>query len=708
MTVGRRDAAALGALALFPLAMLSPTLFGPRILFVNDLTHVIHPWRVFTAELLQKGRVPLWNPYAFSGLPSIGNMQTGLFSPLDTIFHLFPFARALSPYYLLVFWLGTLLAYLQLRLLGARPASAAGGSLLMAAGGVMIVQMQFPNVFSTMAWGAGFLLFAGRPWLTAVAAGAGFLSGYPTLWVAWAGASVFAHVVFGGALRDALRSAAGLAAGLAVGALVAAPGFELARESGRAQERTMSPALRMGQSADLPDLLSVIHPELTRLVESRGGAPEVNRVAWTYGQHTTTFTFVVPAGREHVSDPAGSRYSHLASAYLGAFAAAAALAGLAALALRRPVKGFAAAAFVGGVLFLSLGSNHPVTAWLWTHAPYLKHLRGPARIMYWLMAVAPALAAAGLQAASRRRGARAWAALWIVAIALELGVTGWAFHPTQPRSYWTNDGPLVRLLRERADGLRFFMLPETDLWPQVKRRSDDPRFAEFRDVMYRTYKEKLFGISYAPFHLDSASGSYEPLVPAGVDAAVKLIRVSGRSRGLAGMLAWMGCRLLLAKDEVPPHLVGHEEALLPGRLIDRGTALWRVYETPASPARARWLPEEEAGRLQGSLLDAGEPPASAWEYRRPREDRFEAEGEAPSAGRLFLAEPYYPGWRAYVDGERKTILPALDGFLQVRVDGGRSRAVFVYRPLSWLLGVWTSLAALAALALCGFYRMTEA
>ena len=256
--------------------------------------------------------------------------------------------------------------------------------------------------------------------------------------------------------------------------------------------------------------------------------------------------------------------------------------------------------------------------------------------------------------------------------------------------------------------MRFIMMPETDLWPQVAGSAEGPRFFRHRDVMYRTYKEKLFGISYTPFHLDSASGSYEPLIPAGADAAVKAVRDSEKSRKLAAMLAWLGCRFMLAKDELPPQLIGHERALLPGRLLDRGSTLWRVYETPSGPARARWLPEAEAGRLEKPLSAAGEPVGRPWAFSRPREDRFEAQGDAPSAGRLFLPEPHYPGWRAYVNGERKTISSALDGFSQVRVEGGAGRAVFVYRPLSWLLGLWTTLAALWALGLLGYYRMTAA
>ncbi|MBI5199963.1 MAG: YfhO family protein [Elusimicrobia bacterium] len=699
MTIGRRDGAALGALFLVPLALLSPSLLTGRVFFLNDLTHVSHPWRVLGAELAKKRRLPMWDPSDYSGLPFAGNMQTGLFEPLAPLFSIFPFGRALTPYFLLVFWLGSLFTYLQLRRLGARPGPAAGGALLMAAGGTAVSQMQFPHLLATLAGGSSFLLFAGRPALLALSAGIAFLCGYPPLWSAWFGAALLWQLVFGGTAKDAARSALGMAAGLAVAAFVVLPGAELAGRSGRAQGRTISAEARMTQSADWPDLLSVIHPALTNRVESRGAAPETNRVAWTYENVTTTFTFVVPAGREHALDPGGARYSHLASAYLGVFGAAAALLGLAALAGKRPLAGAAAALFVVGVLFASLGGNHPVSAWLWTHAPYLKQLRGPASIMYLVLTVAPALVALGLGALKSRRAA---AALWLAAMTLELAASGWSFHPLETSSYWTERGPLAALLR----GDRYFLQPETELWPQVARASNDPRFETFKDVVYRTYKGKLFGLSNLPYHLEAASGSYEPLVPSGVDAAVRTVRDGAQSRALADMLAWLGCRWLLTKDALPPQRVGHPAAMLPGRLLEKDTVLWHLYETPGNAARARWLAESDAGRLSGPLERAGEPVGRSWTFRRPREDRFEAEGEAPSEGRVFLPEPYYPGWRAYVDGEEQTIEPALEGFSQVRVDGGKHRVAFAYRPGSFLLGLLLSLAALAALARRGFNKMT--
>ena len=62
--------------------------------------------------------------------------------------------------------------------------------------------------------------------------------------------------------------------------------------------------------------------------------------------------------------------------------------------------------------------------------------------------------------------------------------------------------------------------------------------------------------------------------------------------------------------------------------------------------------------------------------------------------------PWYPGWRAEVNGARRPVVRAGTIFLAVGVPAGQSRIRLEYVPLSFALGLFASALALGALAAC--------
>jgi hypothetical protein len=79
---------------------------------------------------------------------------------------------------------------------------------------------------------------------------------------------------------------------------------------------------------------------------------------------------------------------------------------------------------------------------------------------------------------------------------------------------------------------------------------------------------------------------------------------------------------------------------------------------------------------------------------------IEAELEAP--GLLVLADSYYPGWQATLDGEPVEIQPANHLFRGVVVPAGRHRVRFAYRPWTLTLGIAASGLGAAVLLLLGW------
>lgn len=88
-------------------------------------------------------------------------------------------------------------------------------------------------------------------------------------------------------------------------------------------------------------------------------------------------------------------------------------------------------------------------------------------------------------------------------------------------------------------------------------------------------------------------------------------------------------------------------------------------------------------------------------------NRVEIDVTSSIQGLLVLADTYYPGWRAFVDGEERSILRADHLFRAVAVPAGRSQVVFEFKPVANAVGAGISLGtvllALGAILL-GFFR----
>ena len=53
-----------------------------------------YPWRLFAAQTLRAGWLPLWNPHQFCGTPFVANSQSAVFYPFNLLFVLLPVVRA--------------------------------------------------------------------------------------------------------------------------------------------------------------------------------------------------------------------------------------------------------------------------------------------------------------------------------------------------------------------------------------------------------------------------------------------------------------------------------------------------------------------------------------------------------------------------------------------------------------------------------------
>ena len=72
---------------------------------------------------------------------------------------------------------------------------------------------------------------------------------------------------------------------------------------------------------------------------------------------------------------------------------------------------------------------------------------------------------------------------------------------------------------------------------------------------------------------------------------------------------------------------------------------------------------------------------------------------------LVLTDPYYPGWRAFIDNEKTEILRADHAFRAVELPKGKHNVTFIYSPVSVKLGFMLSIAG--ALGILGLIPLNK-
>ena len=651
MILSRRvwgDREAFLGLSLLVCLLLGPPALAGRSFFWGDLTYLNHPWRVLPAQILQAGELPLWNRYAYLGMPLAAQMQCAVWYPLSVPFHLFPFPAALEIFHAAHLMLAGFFAYLWLRswrLAGA--ASFGGAALLMLCGG-MTSRLSLLNHLSTLAFAPAFLLFLRSPCLLALSLAAAMLGGYPPMLVG--------------------------AAALCIPLWAAA---ELSRSGGRLQVGAVLRAWGLGCPAAAGLAACLLLPGLALALGSRraGGMDLAETLTWSFSLadfRQLLAPWAVPPGQY---SPAIFWWK---TAYFGLFAWAAAIVGAAA----SPARAALCCLYFAGAGFLMLGGSTAVSSSLWAHLPPLRFIRYPGNTAYVLIPLLAWLAASGLH---RRRGA--W--LGALLIAGELLFYAAGSEPTIARSFFADPGPLVGVLRSEAGSHRYLLSPRA---LQAQRGWGARPEEAILDL-----KHRLYGLTNMPYRLESAANFGEPLVPKPqYDFMDFVYRLSGLDQ-LAPWLPWADVRVALTRDRLPSR-----------RLEYVRESLWRLYRS-GEGERAYWL-DEKAGEALPPGIPARAPERvrsprpAALALSRLEEGAFRVDVRSESAGWLYIAEPLGAGWQARIGADAPRLLSALGPFVKLRVPAGSCSVDFRYRPDSWRWGSLLSLLSICALAAYWYNR----
>ncbi len=130
----------------------------------RDVITQSYPWRLFSITQLKKGQLPLWNPYNFSGNAHIGNYQSGVFYPLETIFFFLPFISSWTVFIVIQPLLAMIFMYLFLRSLKSSRLPSLIGSIAFGYSSYMVVWLEYGNIGHTFLW-LPLMLFAIGGWI---------------------------------------------------------------------------------------------------------------------------------------------------------------------------------------------------------------------------------------------------------------------------------------------------------------------------------------------------------------------------------------------------------------------------------------------------------------------------------------------------------------------------------------------------------------
>ncbi len=662
-----------------PVLWLAPALFEHKAPAFRDQGDFFYPVKLYTAGRLAAREVPLWNPLSGAGEPWLANMQSGVFYP-PTLFFLLPSpALAAALYLLLHFAVGAWGAWRFLREEGAStPACFASAALFV---------------------GSGF---------------AASLSAY------WNHFGAFMYLPLIAALaRSGLRSrrsVAGLAALLGLQAMAGSPEISGATlvlaavfsllprqrpQTGWVQPPPWQGPLRFVLGAGLGLALAgwVLVPMGELLVNSDRQTPlsVADREVGAVGP--AAFVSLVGLGGLR----SGSTY--VASLAIGPIGLLLALAGFAER-QRRPLALLLLAIALAGAAASAAGLPGE---WLRSLPPF-DRVRYPAKALALTFFALPVLAGLGCDAlrfATRAKpgvGA-ALASVAAVALAASLFFAGrglFVFAPEEEiRKVPSSLGPL----RHMSGRVLTPPMRDVAFWALQSGRFDTGTL--------RRQREALLGYTNLLFDVPTVrTAAALPTLAAreiadSIDASAGFVQPAGAA----------GVRVLVTM--FPPPEMGSRKA---GEIFRAPVNPYRprvsyvtAYRIEPDPARA-WarVAKGETDISREVLLEhapqAGLPPSPSARpslvarFSEDRPEKVVAEVSSDSAGLLVLADLFYPGWKAEVDGRSTEILMADGVFRAVALTSGPHRVVFRYQPLSVQIGAALSGLALLAVALLALLR----
>ena len=133
-------------------AEISPAGVPFKNFLITDPVRQIIPWKELSIDLLSRFELPLWNPYEMAGKPHLANFQSSPFYPLNILLFVRPFYLSWSIFILIQPLLAGVFTFLYLKNLRLDSRACLLGAITFAFGGFSIAWLEWGNIGHTALW----------------------------------------------------------------------------------------------------------------------------------------------------------------------------------------------------------------------------------------------------------------------------------------------------------------------------------------------------------------------------------------------------------------------------------------------------------------------------------------------------------------------------------------------------------------------------
>lgn len=117
-----------------------------------DTLRQLYPWRTAVITAVKDGTIPLWNPYNFAGSPLLANVQSSVFYPLNTLFFVLPQIDAWTILVILQPALALFFTYAYMRKIGLGVPSSILSASSYAFSSFMVVWLEYNTIGHVTLW----------------------------------------------------------------------------------------------------------------------------------------------------------------------------------------------------------------------------------------------------------------------------------------------------------------------------------------------------------------------------------------------------------------------------------------------------------------------------------------------------------------------------------------------------------------------------
>lgn len=130
----------------------APIIFSTKSYFSGEILTQFYPWKHFLKSTLETGTMPFWNPFVFSGVPFLADLQKGSFYPPSVIFSLTDFASAFKTFIVLHFIFMGVSFYLLMRRMAFSKTASLAATFIFLFNSFTLTRLSLPQSLASFAY----------------------------------------------------------------------------------------------------------------------------------------------------------------------------------------------------------------------------------------------------------------------------------------------------------------------------------------------------------------------------------------------------------------------------------------------------------------------------------------------------------------------------------------------------------------------------